>query len=152
MLETGNEGYQTNKTGKFNKNQIEVGHWPDNHPKNPKNLIINIALSFGDYLAQGLSMTDQTAQETPKPSAQINIGDGLIPKGKKKETDHEESESRGLRGKPPNIFDGDRTKSKAFISDIKIYFNINLKKTEIKNCYIRVFLMLSFIKGLNVVN
>jgi len=58
----------------------------------------------------------------------------------------------GLRGKAPELFNGDRTKSKAFISDLRIYFQINQKKTEIKNTFSRVLLALSFIKGPNVVN
>jgi hypothetical protein len=62
---------------------------------------------------------------TTLPPAQINMGEGVIPKGKKKD-DHEENGNRGgLRGKAPELFDGDRTKSKAFISDIRIYFKIN---------------------------
>jgi hypothetical protein len=86
------------------------------------------------------------------PSAQINMRGGTIPKGKRKE-DYEETGNRGgLRGKAPELFDGDRTKSKAFISDIRIYFRINRKKYDIKNAYSRVLLALSFIKGPNVVN
>ena len=80
------------------------------------------------------------------------MGGGPIPKGKKKETNQEEAGNGSLKGKTPDIFDGDRTKSKAFLSDIKIYFRINRKKTEIKNCYTRVLLTLSFIKGANIVN
>jgi hypothetical protein len=80
------------------------------------------------------------------------MGGGTIPKGKKKD-DHEENRNRGgLRGKAPKLFDGERTKSKAFISDIQIYFKINQNKFDIKNVYSRVLLALSFIKGPNVVN
>jgi hypothetical protein len=52
------------------------------------------------------------------PPAQINMEEGTIPKGKKKD-DHEENGNKGgLQRKAPKLFDGDRTKSKAFISDI----------------------------------
>jgi hypothetical protein len=65
-----------------------------------------------------------TSGTTPPP-AQINMGGGTIPKGKKKD-DHEENRNKGgLRGKASELFDGERTKSKAFISDIQIYFKIN---------------------------
>lgn len=115
LLKETSEGFRTNISGKFARNQFGVGYWPDNHPKNPKNLIINITPSFRDYLAQGIAMTDQTNQGTQNPSAQINMG-GPIPKGKKKDNNPEETGSGSLRRKPPDIFDGDRTKSKAFIS------------------------------------
>jgi hypothetical protein len=52
------------------------------------------------------------------PPAQINMGGGTIPKGKKKDNHKENGNGGGLRGKAPELFDGDRTKSKAFISDI----------------------------------
>ena len=58
----------------------------------------------------------------------------------------------GLRGKAPELFNGDRTKSKAFISDLQIYFQINRNRMEVKNTFSRVLLALSFIKGTNVVN
>jgi hypothetical protein len=86
------------------------------------------------------------------PPAQINMGGGTIPKGKKKEDHEENGNGGGLRGKAPELFDGDRTKSKAFISDIRIYFKINQNKFNVKNIYSRVLLALSFIKGANVVN
>jgi hypothetical protein len=93
-----------------------------------------------------------SASGTTPPPAQINMGGGTIPKGKKKD-DHEETENGGgLQGKAPEIFDGDRTKSKVFTSDIQIYFKINRNKYDIKNVYLRVLLALSFIKGQNVVN
>jgi hypothetical protein len=92
-----------------------------------------------------------TSATTPPP-AQINMGGGVIPKGKKKEDQEENGNGGGLRGKAPELFDGDRAKSKAFISDIQIYFRINRNKFDVKNAYSRVLLALSFIKGLNVVN
>jgi hypothetical protein len=62
---------------------------------------------------------------TTPPPAQINMGGGVIPKEKKKEDQEENGNGGGLRGKAPELFDGDRAKSKAFISDIRIYFRIN---------------------------
>jgi len=78
-------------------------------------------------------------------------------KGKKRQEPEEEEEilptRRGnFQGKAPDIFDGDRTKSKAFISDLKIYFRINRNHPDVKNYHTRVFVALSFIKGPNVVN
>jgi hypothetical protein len=92
-----------------------------------------------------------TSATTPLP-AQINMGGGTIPKGKKKDNHEENGNGGGLRGKAPEVFDGDRTKSRAFISDIQIYFKINRNKFNVKNAYSRVLLALSFIKGPNVVN
>jgi hypothetical protein len=93
-----------------------------------------------------------SASATTPPLAQINMGGGTMPKRKKKD-DHEENGNRGgLRGKAPELFNGDRTKSKAFISDIQIYFKINRNKYDVKNVYSRVLLALSFVKGQNVVN
>jgi hypothetical protein len=62
---------------------------------------------------------------TIPPPAQINMGGGIILKGKRKDNHEENRNGGGLRGKAPKVFDGDRTKSKAFISDIQIYFKIN---------------------------
>ena len=90
-------------------------------------------------------------KQAAESSTQINMEEGPVPKGKK-ETDQEDAGNGGLKGKTPNIFDGDQAKSKAFLSGTKIYFCINRKKTEIKNCYTRVLLTLSFIKGPNVIN
>ena len=78
-------------------------------------------------------------------------------KGKKKQEPEEEEETPPTRkgnfqGKAPNVFDRDRTKSKAFISDLKIYFRINRSHPDVKNYHTRVFVALSFIKGPNVVN
>jgi hypothetical protein len=58
-----------------------------------------------------------TSMTTPPP-AQINMGEGIILKGKKKDDPEENRSEGGLRGKAPELFDGDRTKSKAFISDV----------------------------------
>jgi hypothetical protein len=92
------------------------------------------------------------SMSTTTPTTQINMGGGTILKGKKKDDHKENRNGGGLRGKAPELFDGDRTKSKAFISDIRIYFKINRNKFNVKNVYSRVLLALSFIKGLNVVN
>jgi hypothetical protein len=108
--------------GKVPKDHARIGNWPDNHPKNPKNIIFATAPSFGDYIQQGITMASASATT---PLAQINMGGGTIPKGKKKDDHEENGNGGGLRGKAPELFDRDRTKSKAFISDIRIYFKIN---------------------------
>jgi Retrotransposon gag protein/Zinc knuckle len=147
LLEASAEGFRTNLAGKFPRNHFGTGYWPVDHPKNPANLTLAIAPSFGDYLAQGAAMTSE-------PPTEINMGGGTIPKGKKRYTDDEDqgNGNGSLKGKTPAIFDGDRSASKAFISDLRIYFQINRKKADVKNAYSRVLLALSFIKGPNVVN
>jgi hypothetical protein len=108
-------GYRTDISGRVPTDHTGIGNWPDDHPNNPKNLILTTAPSFGDFIQQGLTMASTSITTPP---AQINMGGGTIPKGKKKD-DHKENRNRGgLRGKAPKLFDGDRTKSKAFISDI----------------------------------
>jgi hypothetical protein len=150
LLEGSPNGYRTDISGRVLKEHTGIGNWPDDHPNNPKNIVFVTAPLFGDFLLQGQMMAS-TSVTTPPP-AQINMRGGTIPKGKKKD-DHKENRNRGgLRGKAPELFDGDRTKSKVFISDIQIYFKINQNKFNIKNVYSRVLLALSFIKGPNVVN
>jgi hypothetical protein len=150
LLEVSPDGYRTDTSGKVPSEPTGIGKWPDNHPNNPKNLVLATAPSFGDFLLQGQTMA--SASGTTPPPTQINMGGGSIPKGKKKDDHEETGTGGGLRGKAPETFDGDRTKSKAFISDIQIYFKINRNKYDVRNVYSRVLLALSFIKGQNVVN
>jgi hypothetical protein len=152
LLTLTTEGYKTIISAKLNPYQWDTGLWPEDHSKNPKNLIIATAESFGDYLEGGLRQMSGTTT-TPGPSAPPPA----ISKGKKKEQPKEEEETptnsgRSFRGKAPETFDGDRTKSKAFISDMTIYMKVNQKHPDIKNPYTRIFIALSFIKGPNVVN
>jgi hypothetical protein len=150
LLEGSPNGYRTDIFRKVPKDHTGIGNWLDDHPNNPKNIFFATAPSFGDFLLQGQMMASTSA--TTPPPAQINMRGGVILKGKKKD-DHEENENGGgLLGKAPELFDGDRTKSKAFISDIRIYFKINRNKFNVKNMYSQVLLALSFIKGPNVVN
>jgi len=79
------------------------------------------------------------------------MGGGSFSK-KKNTNNQDENREGGLRGKAPDIFDGDRSKSKAFTTDLKIYLQLNRNKPDIKNRYFRVLLALSFIKGPNVVS
>jgi hypothetical protein len=141
--------YRNDTSGRVPKDHTGIGNWPDNHPNNPKNIILTIAPSFGDFIQQGLTMASMFAATLP---AQINMGGRTILKGKKKDDHKENGNGGGLREKAPKLFDGDRTKSKALISDIRIYFKINRNKFDVKNVYSRVLLALSFIKGPNVVN
>jgi hypothetical protein len=150
LLEVSSNGYRTDISGRVLKEHTGIGNWPDDHPNNPKNLVLATAPSFGDFLLQGQTMAS-TSGMTPLP-AQINMGGGTIPKGKKKDDHEETGNGGGLQGKASETFDGDRTKSKVFISDIQIYFKINRNKYDVKNIYSRVLLALSFIKGQNVVN
>ena len=90
-----------------------------------------------------------TDQDTPTPSAQINMGGGLTPK---KKNDNDDENGGNLRGRAPEIFDGDRSKTKNFITELKVYFQLNRNKQDVKNRYSRVLLALSFIKGPKVVN
>jgi hypothetical protein len=141
------EGYKTAIEGELQPNQWGLRYWPEDHPKNPKNIVLTTAPSFGEYIEQGLKkMASTSTTKPPTPS-----------KGKKRQEPEEEEETLPMRrgnfqGKAPDVFDGDRTKSKAFISDLKIYFRINRNHPDMKNYHIRVFVALLFIKGPNVVN
>ena len=41
---------------------------------------------------------------------------------------------------------------KQFISELKIYFQVNRNKKDIKNVYSKILIALSFIKGANIIN
>jgi hypothetical protein len=84
--------YRTDTSGKVPRENTGIGNWPDNHPNNPKNLVLAATPSFEDFLHQGLTMA--SASVTTPPPAQINMEGGIIPKGKKKD-DPEENGSRG---------------------------------------------------------
>jgi hypothetical protein len=147
-LASTSEGFKTATEGELQPNQWGLGYWPKDHPKNPKNIVLTTTPSFGEYIEQGLkTMTSASTGKTPTSS-----------KGKKKlEEPVEEEEITTTRwgnfqGKAPDVFNGDRTKSKAFISDLKIYFRINQNHPDVKNYHTRVFIALSFIKGPNIVN
>ena len=87
------------------------------------------------------------------PTAQINMGGEVMPKNAKaKESEQEGNGGGNLQGKAPETFDGDKGKSKAFLSNLRIYFKLNRKKEDIQNYYSRVLLALSFIKGPNMVD
>ena len=58
ILEGTTEGFKTDASGKLPQNEFGVGYWPDQHPKNPKNLVLAVAPSFGDYISQGIEMTN----------------------------------------------------------------------------------------------
>ena len=141
-------GFQTNIHGQIPEGRFGIGNF------NPNPIILHTAPSFGDIIAAG--MADQTGtqgQDAGPPPAQINMGGGSIPKkGKQREENQEGDGGGNLRGKAPETFDGDRTKSNAFLSDLQIYFELNRKKDDVKNYYSRVLIALSFIKGPNVVN
>jgi hypothetical protein len=121
LQETTNK-HRTDISGKVPKDHPGIGNWPDDHPNNPKNLILATAPSFRDFIQQGLTMASMS---TTTPPIQINMGEGTIPKGKKKDDHKENGNGGGLHGNALELFDGDRTKSKVFISDIRIYFKIN---------------------------
>jgi hypothetical protein len=91
----------------------------EDHPSNPKNIVIATAETFGTYLEEGLQMSGNPGTSAPPSKA----------KGKEREDPKEEEASNGnngsFRGKAPEVFDGDRSKSKAFISDMTIYMKVN---------------------------
>ena len=64
----------------------------------------------------------------------------------------EESKAGSLKGKAPEVFSGDRTKSKAFLTGLKIYFTLNRNKPDVKNVYSRTLIVLSYIQGPQVIN
>ena len=141
ILKANTEGYRTTKSNKLPLKEYGVGNWPDNHPRNPRNLVLATASSFGDFLLGQNTMAG-------RPTEQQNTE----ARDNQKKEENSDGNGGGLRGKAPEVFNGDRTKSKAFISDLRIYFQINRNKAEIKNTFSRVLLALSFIKGANVVN
>ena len=128
QLASTSEGFKTTTEGELQPNQWGLGYWPEDHPKNPKNIVLTTVPSFGEYIEQGLkTMASSSAGKAPTSS-----------KGKKKQEPIEEEEITTTRwgnfqGKAPNVFDGDRTKSKAFIADLKIYFRINRNHPDVKN-------------------
>ena len=146
LLEETEEGFKTNTSRKIWENELETGYWPSAHPKNPKNLVLAIAPSFGDFLTQG---TSTMTQNQPDPTPQINMGGA--PVGTMNELG-EENKTGGLKGKAPEIFTGDHTKSKVFLTGLKIYFTLNRNKPDVKNCYSRTLIALSLIQGPQVIN
>ena len=64
----------------------------------------------------------------------------------------DQDEEGGFKGSKPDIFDGNRKKSNAFITDLEIYFRINRNKRDVKNFDSRTLIALSYIKGPKVVN
>ena len=148
LLEETEEGFKTNASGKIRENELGTGYWLSAHPKNPKNLVLAVAPSFGHFLAQG---TSTMTQNQPNPTTEINMGGGPVAETNEPDTSGEHGNG-SLKGKAPEVFNGDRTKSKAFMSELKIYFTLNRNKTDVKNCYSRTLIALSFIKGPNIVN
>jgi hypothetical protein len=144
------EGYKTNLEGELEPHHWGTGLWPENHPQNPKNLLLAKVPSFGKLLEEGLKEMTSSSNAAPPPEPP------LITKGKEKQKPREDeplsSNGGNFRGKAPDVFDGDRTKSKAFISNMVVYFKINRNHPNIRNPYTRVYIALSFIKGPNVVN
>ena len=129
LLEETNEGYKTNASGLIPENNLGTGYWPSAHPKNPKNLVLAMAPSFGDFLAQG---TSAMTQNQPNLAPQINMG-GAPVTAPITQTDEpgEENKAGSLKGKAPEIFAGDRTQiKKLFLTRLKIYFTLNRNKTR----------------------
>ena len=58
ILEESTKGYRTDSTGKIPRRQFGTGYWPNQHFQNPGNLTLAVAPSFGEYLAQGIEMTN----------------------------------------------------------------------------------------------
>ena len=88
-----------------------------------------------------------------QPNPQINMGGAPVeaPANTTNEPG-EESKTGSLKGKAPEIFTGDRTKSKAFLTRLKIYFTLNRTKPDVKNVYSRMLIALSYIQGPQVIN
>jgi hypothetical protein len=53
LLQETTHGYRTDTLGKIPKDQTEVGNWPDDHPNNPKNLVLATAPSFSVTVGMG---------------------------------------------------------------------------------------------------
>jgi hypothetical protein len=50
LIKETTNSYRTNTSGKILKEHTGIGNWPDDHPNNPKNLVLTTAPSFGDFL------------------------------------------------------------------------------------------------------
>jgi hypothetical protein len=61
LLKGTTHGYQTNTSGKVPTDYTRISNWPDNHPNNPKNLVLATAPSFRDFIQQGLTMASMSA-------------------------------------------------------------------------------------------
>ena len=88
-------------------------------------------------------VTDQEEvppQQTAPPITQINY---TTPR-------EEERSSQALKRSPPEIFDGDRTKSETFIDQFDVYVKINRKNDTMREPYSRVLMAILFIKGKKV--
>ena len=59
-------------------------------------------------------------------------------------------DDEGLRGHPPEIFDGNRTKAKKFMKEFTLWKLCNLNNEALSTPFSRVALCLSYIKGPNV--
>ena len=71
-----------------------------------------------------------TQNQPRPPTPQINMGGAPVATTNEP---GEENKTGSLKGKTPEIFAGDRTKSKAFPTGLKIYFTLNRNKPDIKN-------------------
>lgn len=111
------------------------------YPRNLNNAMLAVAPNFGDFLKQGLRQTMTTAPAAISP----NTTWPSTPTPK-------EEGSGGLKGEAPKVFDGNWKNSKQFISELKIYFQVNRNKKDIKNQYSKTLIALFFIKGPNVLN
>ena len=89
------------------------------------------------------------AQTQPPANPQINMGGAPVAATNEP---GEESKAGSLKGKAPEVFTGDRTKSMAFLTGLKIYFTLNRNKPDIKNVYSRTLIALSYIQGPQVIN
>jgi hypothetical protein len=142
LLEWHKDSFQTNISRIFQTGWNRTRTWPENHPNNPYK-VLETAPLFRNFLLGNMAMNTQETKATPK----------AIPARNTKKNNNEPHQGNGsLKGKAPKVFDRDRSKSKAFISDLRIYFQINQHKPNVTNCYSRVLLALSFIKGPNIVN
>jgi hypothetical protein len=50
LLQEMTNGYRTDTLERVLKDHTGIGNWPDDHPNNPKNLVLATAPSFGDFL------------------------------------------------------------------------------------------------------
>ena len=115
ILDSTPQGYRTNGQGKVPRLQLGLGYWPIGHPRHP------------DYQTIEQTLPPAMSQE---PMAQTSAGPESQIKSPK-----DQSEEGGFKGSKPDVFDGDRKKSNAFITDLEIYFRINRNKKDVQNYY-----------------
>ena len=77
-------------------------------------------------------------------------GGGGLPGGAHGRIPNDRNGGTKLSGKEPVVFDGDRTKAKAFLLEWAIYVLLNEDQEIMQQAFSRAMLFLTYVKGPNV--